>query len=169
MPGPVPRPHGGLVDAFLDIHSVWIARWIYWHQKSVLARALAPSAISAVGMPMQSHLYTSAHHRAALWSQRRRQPWLACCLLVTATVSDRLSFSGGGGLSVPSPPLFILPWHSVSLGGHSEGFVPPGQLFHSSGFGSPWRIDSPSHSLAIRPRVFFHSGVVAVPLTAPHS
>ena len=78
-------------------------------------------------------------------------------------------FLGWWGGSAPSPPLSVLPRNSVSLGSPSGGFVPPGQLFHSGGVDAHWRLDSPSHFLAISPGVFRHSGGLATPLTAPPS
>ena len=52
---------------------------------------------------------------------------------------------------IPSPPPSVLPCHSLTRDGHSGGFVPPGQLCHSGGFGALWRLDPPSHSLARPP------------------
>ena len=56
-----------------------------------------------------------------------------------------------GEVSVPSLPPSAPPRHSVSLGGHSGGFVPPWQLFHSRGINAPWKLNSPHHSLAPPP------------------
>ena len=53
--------------------------------------------------------------------------------------------------------------------GHSGGFVPLGQFFHSGGVSSPRQLDSPSHSLAIPPGVSRYSGGLRPPLSSSHS
>ena len=111
----------------------------------------------------------SVRRHALLWSWHRRRPGsfviplspsLAPCALVSRVVGED---------SFPYLPLSVLPRHYFSLGGHPRGFVPLGQLLHSVGVNSLWRLDSPSPSLAVPPRVFCHSGGLAAPLPAPHS
>ena len=113
---------------------------------------------STVGTPMLGICAVSVRRRALLWDQRRRRTQPAHHPLVAANGSARLGFSGGGGVSVPSLPPPVLPWHFFSLGWHPKGFVPPRELFHSGGVNALWRLDSSSHSLAIPPGVFRHSG-----------
>ena len=73
------------------------------------------------------------------------------------------------GVSVPSPPPSVLPHHSVALSGHSRGFVPPWQCFHSGGANSLRQLDSSSHSLVVPPGVFRHSIGLAASSIALHS
>ena len=99
----------------------------------------------------------------------RRRLLPACTLLVSATGSARIGCLVGGGVSVPYLPPSVLPWHSISLGGHSRGFVPLGQLCHSGGVDDLPRLYSPVHSLAVPPGVFRHSGGLVPPLSVSHS
>ena len=100
-------------------------------------------------MTVCAHLYPLSLCRT-LWCTRRRCLILvALHLLPAAGVAALLGVSGGWGVSVPSPPPSAPPRHSVSLEGHSGGFFPQGQLFHSGGVGAPWRLTPSSHSLEI--------------------
>ena len=74
-----------------------------------------------------------------------------------------------GGVSVPSPPPYVFPRHSLTLGGHSGGFVPLGKLCHSGGVNALLRLDSPVHYQAVPPWVLCHSGGLAASLLFPHS
>ena len=57
------------------------------------------------------------------------QPYVAVChILVSAASYNRLGYSSGWGVSVPSLPPSVFPRHSLTCGGHSGGFVSPGQL-----------------------------------------
>ena len=80
----------------------------------------------AVRMPVQGPCTVSVRHRVLLWDQRRRRPWTTRHYLVADAGSARLGYSGGGGVSVPSPPPFVVPRLYFSLSGHPGGFVPPG-------------------------------------------
>ena len=90
-------------------------------------------------------------------------------LLVDAAGSALNGCSGGRGVSVPSLPPPVLPRHYLSLGGHSGGFVPPGQLVYSRGVNALRQLDPPSHSLAVLPVVFRHSVGLMPTLLALHS
>ena len=86
--------------------------------------------------------------------------------LPSATLS-LLAWVVGGG-SIPSPAPSVLTRHSVSLGGHSGGFISPGQCVHSRGVDDLRRLESPSHSLGVPPGVFCYSGGLAASSVAPH-
>ena len=92
-----------------------------------------------------------------------------CHPLVSAAVSVCLGFLGVGGGSVSSLFPSVFHWHYVYFGGHSRGFIPLGQLFHSGVVNAPRQLDSPSHSLATPPGVFCPSRGLASPLSASHS
>ena len=123
---------------------------------------LGSDAIGAVRMPMRC-LCDVSHHHAPLWARWRRRPCTNChspCL--------RRCSCGGGGPFLPCPHLYV-PWNSVSLGGHSGGFIPLGKFFHSRGFNALRRLESPSPSLTSPPGVFRLPGGLTAPLPAPHS
>ena len=94
---------------------------------------------------------------------RRRRLLVALHMLSTAGVADPLGVSGGWVVSVPSPPLYVRPWHSVDLKGHSGATLP------LQGGWYPLATRPPSHSLAIPPGVFCHSGGLSPPLSVSHS
>ena len=102
---------------------------------------------------MRAQLSSISFYRASLWNLRRRQILPARHLLSAAGVAAPLGVLGGWGVSVLYLPPFVRPWHSVSLEGHSGGFLPLGQLLHSGGVGAPRRLNLPSHSPEI-PRGF---------------
>ena len=127
---------------------------------------IKPGAVGAMGIPVNAYLVAFDLCRACCGSRRHRPDRH---FFANSAVIDRLGVSVGGGVSVSPPPSSIRPWHSISLGGHSGGFIPLGQLFHSRGVNYPWRLDSPSHSLAIPPGVFRHSGGLWALLSYPYS
>ena len=161
------------VPSYLGPCGSWIACQLLRCQLAVLTAQLhavfGPGAVGTVRMPVQGPLAVSVRRRAPLWDRRCRKPRPARHYLVAAAGSARLGCSGGGGVSIPSPPLYVLPWESFSLSEHPGCFSPKGKLFHYGGVNYLRRLDYPYHSLAVPPGGFFHSGGLVDPLSVSHS
>ena len=128
-----------------------------------------PCAVGAGGMPRRGLCAAFVRHHDPLWAWRLRRSQPAHRTFVSAAAACRPGCSGGGGFFVSSPPPSVLPRSARSRGGHSGGFVPPGQLSHSRGVVDLWQLDSPAHYLAGPLWVFRHSGGLTSPLLVPHS
>ena len=103
----------------------------YSRNECVPFLGLAPLAPSDCCGWVPALLLSSATPPLRAW--RRRRPPPARYGLVAAIVSSLLAWLGGRGVSVPYPTLSVLPRHSLTLDGHSGGFVPPWKIFHSGG------------------------------------
>ena len=106
----------------------------------------------------------SAHLHALLWLQLHHRhmssgvhPYPRRCL-------GALGVLGGWGVFVSSLSLTISTPNSITLRDPYIIFVPPGHPFHSGGFGAPWQLDPPAHSLAIPSEDYLHPGGLVPPL-----
>ena len=114
-------------------------------------------------MPLRAQLSSISLCRDLLCNQRRHLILVAIHLLSAAGFAAPLGVLGGWRVSVPSPPPFVRPRHSVALKGHSKVFVSLGQLFHSGGAGASCQVVFPPHSLATPPPGFSATPEASVP------
>ena len=95
------------------------------------------------------------------------QPWSAVivdCAMLGPSARSRL---GCWLVFVSSPPRTVSTQNSVTLSGHSVGFVPLGWSLQSWGFRSPRRLESPAHSVTLVPPLRILHSLILVASSAP--
>ena len=157
----VPCPCGllGVTPALQGPHFGCVAlRPLRRQQALLVARALlGPGAVSAAIMTFSAHLcvpISLSLYRDPRCAWRCRRLVSAQNVLSMPGCGGPIGVPGGWGVSIYYLTLSFCPQHSVTLEGHSGGFVTPGQLFHSRSVDTLRRLDSPSHSLTNPPQGF---------------